>query len=240
MRRLRPMPVPWLVSGHLEKLGKKFGKHKEAIDKWVSWFGERIEQKIAETYKQMGCVAVVECYSMLLGEYSAVLTNSRKLVVKLGCRMCTCRKWQMTRVPCCHALAVIVKANLWMYDFVHSMYKADRQRRIYNQVVHPMETHDMATVDHRTGRVVGVISWTMNTVIVSYSLIMDDSLADPIKAQKSQTQGTRSCRCFKCGVGHTRRTCRNPRADFNSNYEGDVVAVEDLLDGSWVPDGGLS
>jgi len=31
MRHLRPMPVPWLVSGHFEKLGKKFGKHKEDI-----------------------------------------------------------------------------------------------------------------------------------------------------------------------------------------------------------------
>jgi len=50
-------------------------------------------------------------------------------------------------------------------------------------------------------------------------------------------QGTTSRRCSKCGeVGHTRWTCRNPRADFNLNYEGDVVAVEDLLDGFWVPD----
>jgi len=61
----------------------------------------------------------------------------------------------MTGLPCCHALAVIVKVNLWVYDFVHPVYKADTQHRIYNQVVHPMETHDMATVDDRIGCVVG-------------------------------------------------------------------------------------
>jgi len=133
------MPVPWLVSGHLEKLGKKFRKHKEDIEKWANGVGERIEQTIADAYKQMGCVAAVECYNMQLGEYSVVLTNSRKLVVKLGSQMCTCQKWQMTGLPCCHALVVIAKANLWVYDFVHPMYKADIQRRIYNQVVHPME-----------------------------------------------------------------------------------------------------
>jgi len=125
MRRLRPMPVPWLVSGHLEKLGKKFGKHKENIEKWTNGVGERIEQRIADAYKQIGCVAAVECYSMLLGEYSVVLTNSRKLVVKLGSQTCMCRKFQLTGLPCCHALAVIAKANLWVYDFVHPMYKAD-------------------------------------------------------------------------------------------------------------------
>jgi len=86
------MPVPWLVRVHLEKLEKKLGKHKKEIEKWANEVGERIEQRIADAYKQMGCVAVVECYSMLLGEYSVVLTNSRKLVVKLGSQMCTCRK----------------------------------------------------------------------------------------------------------------------------------------------------
>ena len=46
----------------------------------------------------------------------------------------------------------------------------------------------------------------------------------------------RSVGSHKCGeVGHTRRTCRNPRADFDASYEGDIVEVEALLDGSYVP-----
>jgi len=116
--------------------------------------GERIEQKIADKYKKMGCVAVVECYSMLLGEYSVVLANSQKLVVKLGNHTCTCRKWKMTGLPYHHALAIVAKANLWVYNFVCRMYKVDTKRHIYNLVVHPMETQDMATVDDRTIRVV--------------------------------------------------------------------------------------
>jgi len=75
------MPVSWLVNGHLKKLGKKVDKHKQDILKWRNGVGERIEQKLAATYKKMGCIAAVECYSLMLGEYSVELTNSRKLAV---------------------------------------------------------------------------------------------------------------------------------------------------------------
>jgi len=44
---------------------------------------ERIEQKLADTYKKMCCVAVIQCYGLMLGKYSVELTNNRKLVVKL-------------------------------------------------------------------------------------------------------------------------------------------------------------
>jgi len=52
MQCLCPMPVPWLVSGHLEKLSKKMDKHKTDILKWKNGMGERIEQKLADTYKK--------------------------------------------------------------------------------------------------------------------------------------------------------------------------------------------
>ncbi|KAJ8429903.1 hypothetical protein Cgig2_025333 [Carnegiea gigantea] len=117
--------------------------------------GERIEQKLVDTYQKMGCITAVECYSLMLGEHSVELTNNRKLVVKLGQQSCTCRVWQTQGIPCCHTLAVMAKVNLCVYNYVHSIYKTATQQSIYNQLVHPMETHDMGTVDAKTGRVVG-------------------------------------------------------------------------------------
>jgi len=52
-------------------------------------------------------------------------------------------------------LAVITKANLWVYDYVHPIYKTVTQQIIYNQLVYPMETHDMGTVKGKSERVVG-------------------------------------------------------------------------------------
>ncbi|KAJ8428044.1 hypothetical protein Cgig2_007621 [Carnegiea gigantea] len=78
------------------------------------------------------------------------------------------------------------------------------------------------------------------TDVECYSLI---KLVHPMETHnmgivdaKTGRVGIRPRRCSKCGeVGHTRRTCCNPHADFDANYEGDVVEVEDLLDGSYVP-----
>lgn len=152
MRRLWLMPVSWLVSVNLEKLGKKMDKHKQDMTKCKNGMGERIEQKLADTYQKMGCIAAMECYSLMLGEYSVELTNSRKLLVKLGQQTCTCRVWQMQGIPCYRALVVIAKANLWVYDYVHPIYKTATQQIIYNQLVYLMETHDIGTVDAKTGK----------------------------------------------------------------------------------------
>jgi len=102
-------------------------------------------------------------YSMMLGEYSVELTNNRKLVVKLGQQTCTCQQWQMRGSACYHVFAVIAKENLWVYDYMHPIYKTATQHLVYNQLVHPMETHDMGTVDRDTGRVGSWVGMTLTT-----------------------------------------------------------------------------
>ena len=46
--------------------------------------GERIKQKLVDPYKKIYCIAAVEYYSLMLGEYGMELSNNHKLVVKLG------------------------------------------------------------------------------------------------------------------------------------------------------------
>lgn len=91
----------------------------------------------------------------MLGKHSVELTNNRKLVIKLGQQTYTCRQWQLRGLPCCNALAVIAKANLWVYDYIDPIYKSATQEVIYNQLVDRMETHDMGKVDEKTEVVVG-------------------------------------------------------------------------------------
>jgi len=89
------MLVSWLVNCHLEKSRKKMDKDKDGqdIEKRKNGVDERIEQKLTDTYNKMDCVATVDGYNILLGEYSIQLTKSNncKLVMKLGQNTYTCR-----------------------------------------------------------------------------------------------------------------------------------------------------
>ncbi|KAJ8419354.1 hypothetical protein Cgig2_016510 [Carnegiea gigantea] len=67
-----------------EKRCDDVSKRKGSVDGNYNGVGERIEQKLADTYKKMGYIAAVEYYSFMLYEYSVELTNNCKLVVKLG------------------------------------------------------------------------------------------------------------------------------------------------------------
>ena len=104
---------------------------------------------------------------------------------------------------------------------------------MYMNAIHPLETHDSTHVDQRTGQVVGG-----HDMDVGYNR----RILPPInprpsgrpseKRIESQRQRVKLRRCSNCGEeGHYRNTCRSPRADFSSVYDGHVVVMEDLLVG---------
>ncbi|KAJ8430623.1 hypothetical protein Cgig2_021585 [Carnegiea gigantea] len=100
-------------------------------------------------------------------------------------------------------------------------------------VTHPMETHDTGVVDGDTGFVVGgdYLDEDFNRRILPPK--NPRGARRPRKRRvESQTQALKPRRCSKCGdLGHYKNTCRNPRADFDADYPGDVVPVEDLFRG---------
>ncbi|KAJ8421196.1 LOW QUALITY PROTEIN: hypothetical protein Cgig2_011715 [Carnegiea gigantea] len=114
----------------------------------------RIEMKLRQTLANIGSVADVKLFNTALGEYGVLLINNHNLVVNLAERAYSYKWWQLKGLPCAHAMAVIDKHKLWVYDYVRDCYKAGSQNTIYINNTHPIETHDSATVDNATGLVV--------------------------------------------------------------------------------------
>ena len=133
-------------------------------------------------------------------------------------------------------MAVIHKQKLWVYDYVSDYYKVGSQSMIYMNNIHPMETHDSATVDNATGLVVGgeALDDGYNRRILPP--LNPRPQGRPRKRRiESQRHGIQVRKCSKCReVGNYRNTCRNPRADFNTDETTVVVLVEDLFEGNYV------
>jgi len=100
-------------------------------------------------------------------------------------------------------------------------------------MLQPLETHDSAHVDDGTGQVVGgeeLDDGYSRRILPPINPRPSGRL--PVRKIESQRQDVKLRRCSKYGKeGHYRNTCRNPRANFNAGYKGDVVHVEDLLRG---------
>jgi len=52
-------------------------------------------------------------------------------------------------------MTVTYKQKVSVYNYVYPCYKVEAQRLVCMNVIHPMETYDMATVGDSTGAVVG-------------------------------------------------------------------------------------
>jgi len=65
---LRQMSIPSLITGHLQKLGKKMDMRKATVDKWKNGVGERIEKKLSKTLDRIRSILHVEMFSRSLGE----------------------------------------------------------------------------------------------------------------------------------------------------------------------------
>ncbi|XP_022848165.1 uncharacterized protein LOC111370605 [Olea europaea var. sylvestris] len=59
-------------------------------------------------------------------------------VVDLHERTCACREWELTGIPCMHAVAVIRDCRNDPEDYVHNCYTIESYMRCYNSIMHPI------------------------------------------------------------------------------------------------------
>ncbi|KAL2939767.1 Chromodomain-helicase-DNA-binding protein 3 [Bienertia sinuspersici] len=61
------------------------------------------------------------------------------LTVDLDARKCTCRKWDLNGIPCCHAVACIFFCHGNAVDYVHESYKREMYLKTYSGTIPPLE-----------------------------------------------------------------------------------------------------
>ena len=64
--------------------------------------------------------------------------GGHEVVVDLKQKRCACRKWQLTGIPCFHAVACIQFQKLDPLDFIHECYSTERYLQVYNHILEPI------------------------------------------------------------------------------------------------------
>ena len=129
----------------------------------------------------------------------------KTFVVDLNLRKCGCNMWELTGIPCPHAICCILKNRLDINDFVHEYYHKDTFMKVYQFSVMPMAGEDQ---------------WEKTDFPPLDPPLLIVQPGRPRKSRKKE-QGEKSNKTTrvrhgqnKCGnchePGHTRMTCKNP------------------------------
>ncbi|KAH9623671.1 hypothetical protein KSS87_000247 [Heliosperma pusillum] len=114
-------------------LMQRLAKKKAEIEKSDSFLCPRIAARLEKEKQEMG-----NCNPMRSSDTEfQVIHKLDKLYVDLQEKTCTCRKWQLTGIPCCHAIACIYFKGLEVEPFVDECYLRVTNLKAYSKTIKP-------------------------------------------------------------------------------------------------------
>ncbi|KAH7854192.1 hypothetical protein Vadar_011227 [Vaccinium darrowii] len=115
-------------------------KRRTFVEKWHGQIGPKI-------------VKLLDKNIALCKEYVVVITGDNQFEVKgfsgntfcinMNAQTCSCRRWDLTGIPCAHALAVFRESRKKVEGIVHHYYQKQTYVNTYKHVMYPMNGMDM-------------------------------------------------------------------------------------------------
>ncbi|XP_072077746.1 uncharacterized protein [Arachis hypogaea] len=147
-----------------------------------------------------------------------VVNELDKFAVDLGSHECSCRIWQMSGIPCVHAISCIKFKGLDLEPFVAGSYKKETYMRCYDSIIHPLNRVD---IWERTAH-----SDVMPPPYrrPSHRPVKKRRAAAGDEEQSSRTHLSRKGEKQRCSlygsVGHNRSRCPKPIEELQSKNKG--------------------
>ncbi|XP_056685524.1 uncharacterized protein [Spinacia oleracea] len=185
----------------------------EAIRKWcMERVGARFDMAIDMEDGQLTEYAKKEvdertgesrfCYATACGGGEFEVRDAHvNFPIRLSTRSCGCGKWQISGIPCKHALRVIYDQRLNPIDFVSPFFKSAAYKLTYADHIHPMSDPTQ---------------WPNFSLPTIQPPVIKRQAGRPAKKRKrgpnEPRKGKRNSnvKCGKCReFGHNSRTCKN-------------------------------
>ena len=120
-------------------LMKRFAQQKELVNKWFSEVGPRVQEKLEQSIKDSAsCIAH---YSGNM-EYQVIHAYGAQFAVNLKERTCSCHKWELNGIPCCHAVQAIFRREENPQMYVSQWYKKESMKKAYGGIIKPFRDQE--------------------------------------------------------------------------------------------------
>ncbi|XP_056175213.1 uncharacterized protein LOC115669081 [Syzygium oleosum] len=107
---------------------------RDACARWRRLCGPRIVKKLEENRLAATCSQVI-----WNGDNGyEVMEKGEKYVIDVFKRDCTCRRWQLTGIPCPHAISALNHRREDAYDYVDVCYKKEKFLAAYQNMLMPI------------------------------------------------------------------------------------------------------
>ncbi|XP_025692605.1 uncharacterized protein [Arachis hypogaea] len=138
------------------------------------------------------------------------------MVVDLGKRLCTCQFWMLTGISCVHACAALARVNKRPEDFCHPLVTMDSYRKTYEHYINPLPGQSMWEKSAYSQPQAPNIKRKPGKLTTKRRKDADEGTSLNKKAKQTVTlkRQPKPFTCTYCCVkGHTKRGCKQKRAD---------------------------
>ncbi|XP_058766723.1 uncharacterized protein LOC131640331 [Vicia villosa] len=202
----RDKPIITLLEGIKHYLTKRITTQKELMNNYTSDICPRIQLVLEKNKKHAEHWTPTWSGDDDLAIYG-VTNGNETYVVNLKEHTCACRKWQLTGIPCSHAITCIWQTKRNPEVYVSNYYSKSTFKNTYSHIVYPTNGPQLWPVDGQLSinppvmrRAIGRPKKMRNKV--------NDEPRNPHVLPRKLTTVT----CHKCGgMGHNKRSCKGKR-----------------------------
>jgi hypothetical protein len=134
--RARFFPVISSMEIMRRKVMARIAESKAKSQGWHGTICPNIFKKLKLNVKRSNICTVLyngdEGFEVQEGEH-------RRFTVNLERFTCSCRYWELSGLPCCHAISAIYTVGKELDDFIAPCYRIDLYDQVYSQVLQPVE-----------------------------------------------------------------------------------------------------
>ncbi|XP_073132481.1 uncharacterized protein [Henckelia pumila] len=148
--------LEWLVEYFMTKMQVNRDRVEE---KWDGLFCPRIKKLIEKNLTKTGDCIPIKADNF---HYQVSCFDGSKYSVDLKEWTCGCRKWDLSEIPCNHALSAILAQRWDYFDYVHKCYSLATYKTVYAHTVMPLngrsewqQTGVIPALPPKFGRLVG-------------------------------------------------------------------------------------